>query len=322
VHEDEAPGKGVAVLDLAHEHLRQQDAEEHERETHHPGRLSPRTQERPPHEQQADPEHGRRAHVDVDGVADAEPEPVHVLVGPGMRAGGRGDGAGHDHRGAGDDPHERDDAQPARRNGRAEATGSAPRLEDDDDRERDDDEREEEVRHDGERVEVEDHREAPERDLRDGPEERGQRDPDDPARQPCHAARRVPGGERREDSEDGDHPVPELDHRVVAQRGERRRPAARPVVAAEARAGQPHEGARGDDEAKHDDGADREVEEAPRRHRIAQAPPKAHDSVTPAPSSTAPTWWSASPAAANVASSTTRLSLGNVTRRPPAVCGS
>ncbi len=260
--------------------------------------------------------------MDVDGVADAEPEPVHVLVCSGVRAGSRGDRAGHDHRRAGDEPNESDEAQPARRHGGAEPGRAAPCLEDDDDRERDDDEREQEVRHDGERVEIEDHRDAAERDLRDRPEKRGQRDPDDPARQPSHAARRMPGGERCEDPAHGDHPVPELDHRVVAQRGERRRPTAWPVVAAEARAGQSHEGPRGDDQAQDDDGAHREVEEASRRHRLAQARPNLHDSVTPAPSSTAPTWWSGRPAAANVASSTARLSFGNVTSRPPEVCGS
>ena len=183
---------------------------------------------------------------------DPEPEPLDVLVGARVRPGGRRDGARDDHHGAGDDADERDERSQRGATG-APRPRAAPRLERDDDRERDDDEREQEVRHHRERVELEDHGDPAERDLRDRAEERGQRE----AHAPSAAGRRT----RRDASQvasdariphERDDAVPELDERVEALRGERRVAAARPVVAAEARPGQPHEGADVTTSAEHD----------------------------------------------------------------------
>ena len=76
-----------------------------------------------------------------------------------------------------------------------------PRLERDDHGEGDHDEREQEVRHHRERVEVEDHREAAQRDLGDGAEEGRERHPAHPPRQPVDAPGREPRHERGEDPE-------------------------------------------------------------------------------------------------------------------------
>jgi multidrug efflux pump subunit AcrA (membrane-fusion protein) len=97
---------------------------------------------------------------------------------------------------------------------------------------------------------------------------------------------------------------------------------ARPVVAAEPRAREAHEGTRRDDETEHRDRPDGDLEEAARRDRRPKSLAHAHARLTPLPASTRPTTCSGRPAPANVASSTTRLSRGSVTRRPPAVCGS
>ena len=94
------------------------------------------------------------------------------------------------------------------------------------------------------------HRDAAERDLRDRPEERRRARRDAPS-----AAARRPGATRAtctsasDDPDERDHPVPELDEaRGSPAVGNGVVAAARPVLAAEARAGQPHERARGDDE--------------------------------------------------------------------------
>ena len=174
--------------------------------------------------------------------ADLEAEPVDVLVGAGMRPGGRRDRAGDDHRGAGDDADERDEPQPAWRDRRAEPARVAPRLERDDDRERDDDEREQEVGHHGERVQVEDHREAAERDLGDRAEERRERRPlRTHARSPCDA------GARRARSTSASRMPPSattrLPNSTIAWKSFAGKGVAapRPVVAAEPRAGEPDE---------------------------------------------------------------------------------
>ena len=90
----------------------------------------------------------------------------------------------------------------------------APRLERHDDRERDDYQREQEVGHDRERVEVEDHRQAAERDLGDGPEEGAERRAPDPSREPVDATRRQPRDESGGDPGERHETVAELDHRV------------------------------------------------------------------------------------------------------------
>ena len=155
---------------------------------------SPRPDELPADEQEPDPEHRRRADVDVDRVADPEPEALDVLVGSRVRAGRRRDRAGDDHhRARGDARRRRASAEPAgRRRGAprplAWLHASNATITD----ERDDHEREQEVGHHGERMEVEDDRDAAERDLRDRPEEGRERGPAHPSREgPRRAATRA-----------------------------------------------------------------------------------------------------------------------------------
>ena len=196
-------------------------------------------------------------------------------------------------------------AEPAGRDRRPEPARVAPCLERDDDRERDDHEREQEVGHHRERMQVEDDRDAAERDLGDRPEEGRERGRLHPPGEPDDAPRREPGRERREDPDDSDDAVPELDHRVEVLRRERGRAAPRPVVAAEARAGEPDEGARRDDEPEQRRRAD-----AIRRNRRDEtgAREAAHGRLTSERHAASrldpPTRGAASPAAANVASST------------------
>ena len=224
-------------------------------------RLAPDPDQLPADEEEADPEDRGRADVDVDGVADLDPEPVDCVVRARVRPGRRRDGAGDDHQRAADDADERHEPQPARRHRRATTACVAPCLARDHDGERDDHEREQEVGHHRERMQVEDHREAAERDLGDRAEEGGERRPPHPPRQPVDPARREPRDERGQDPDDRDDAVPELDHRVEVLRGERRVAAPRPVVAAEARPGQAHERARRDDERECRDGADGDPDE-------------------------------------------------------------
>ena len=88
------------------------------------------------------------------------------------------------------------------------------------DREREHDHREQEVREHPPRVQVVVHRQRAERRLRERAEE-------DERREPPVAAREDPGGERRQDRQERDHAVPELDVAVAALRLEVVRRAAR-----------------------------------------------------------------------------------------------
>ena len=94
-------------------------------------------------------------------------------------------------------------------------------------------EREQEVRHDQQRVEVEDHGQAAQRDLSDDGDRYGEGDPADPAGQPSYAARcdrrdrRARHGTERHDA------VSELHEGVEVLLRERGVAAAGPVVAAE-----------------------------------------------------------------------------------------
>ena len=198
----------------------------------------------------------------------------------------------------------------------------APCLERDDHGERDDDEREQEVRHHGERVEVEDDRDAAERDLGDGPEEGRERGPlthrGSPAtrRDACQVARdatipqtaitRFPNSTIAWKSFAGNG--------VEPHRGQLSQPSPEPVSRTKA----PDATTR----PSRPTVPNAMLEEAPGRDRLAKPRANAHPSDTPLPCSTLPTVNTSSAAAANVASSTTRLSAGSVTSRPPAVCGS
>ena len=261
VGEHEHPREGVPVLELADEHLQHEHRKQRRGKPQDAGGLAPDPDQLPADEQEADPVDRRRADVDVDGVADLDPEAVDRVVRARVRPGRRGDGAGDDHHRAPDDADERHQPEPARRNGRATTARVPPRLPRDHHGERDDDEREQEVGHHRERVQVEDHGEAAERDLGDRAEEGGERRPPHPPRQPVDPAGGEPRDERGEDPHDRDDAVPELDHGVEVLRGERGVPAPRPVVAAEARSGQSHERARRDDEPEYGDRAESDPDE-------------------------------------------------------------
>ena len=258
VHEHEPPRQGVAVLHLADHHLHEQHAEEHAGETDaRPAATRRSRSSRQP---------TTRSPIPNTAVARTWTYTVSAISSPSrstsvvarVRARGRGDRPRHHHRGAGRDAAERDHAQPARRDGRAEPARVAPGLEGDDHRERDDDEREQEVRHHGERVQLEDHGDPAERHLRDRAEERRERRIRDPARrgpatrraasQATSAARIPPSATTR---------LPNSIDRVAVLPPGNGLAAARPVVAAEPRARQPHERAGHDDEPERDDGRPR-----------------------------------------------------------------
>ena len=84
---------------------------------------------------------------------------------------------------------------------------------------------------------------------------------DDEREQAEATARGEPGDERDEDRQEREHAVPELDVGVVALRLEVVRRAAGPVLAPEARAGEPHGRAGGDDQDEHHRVRDREPAE-------------------------------------------------------------
>src|SRR5262249_26083511 len=111
------------------------------------------------------------------------------------------------------------------------------------------------------RVELQDHRQAAERDLRGRPDEHDERGALDPPRQAVRPPRREPRDQRERDRDRPDHAVAELDEGVAAALGERRRAAARPVVAAEAGAGQAHDRSGCDDEVDPQERGDGEAAE-------------------------------------------------------------
>ena len=128
-----------------------------------------------PSDEHADPEDRRHAHVPVDGLRDAEPEPLDVLVCPRMRPRRGCDGARDDERSAQRQPGPHDGAtHPPRPDRLPQPLLVTPGLQHDHGGEGDDEEREQEVGHDGQRMEIEDHRDAAERNLRhsaqEGPE--------------------------------------------------------------------------------------------------------------------------------------------------------
>jgi hypothetical protein len=152
--------------------------------------------------------------------------------------------------------------------GRGRAThDESPGLDRDDGSEREHHHREQEVRHHRERVKIDRDRDRSHRDLRDGHEESRERGPADAPVESRHAERAEPGGERQRKPDERDDPVPELDERVEALLRVRLVAAARPVLAAEARSGQPDERARRDDEEERRARCERELEERRGRER-------------------------------------------------------
>src|SRR5262249_36275474 len=141
---------------------------------------------------------------------------------------------------------------------------------------------------------------------------------------------------REHDGHRRDHPVPELDVRVVALGGERLpRLAPGPVLTAEPGARQPYDSARGHDQPEGEDrgGGDtairdgRELEGAqPGQARGvdvhgAECRPR-YVSATPSPVSTRPIEATNKSRAVSSATSAGPFSAGREISRPPAVCGS
>ncbi len=200
----------------------------------------------------------------------------------------------------------------------------SPGLQHDDDGQREGGEPEEEVRHHRQWVQVERDRDPAHRDLSDRDEERAERRPTRVAREPFDPPGAEPGRQREHDPDQRNHAVAELDERVEALLGIRLRAAARPVLAAEPRPGEAHEGAGRDDEEERDARCERETHERPRRERSRTDRRDRHrySSTTPEPSSIRPMRAMKRPSAANVARRTAARSFGIETSSPPAVCGS
>ena len=135
-----------------------------------------------------------------------------------------------------------------------------------------DEQGEEEVRHHRDRMEIEQHRDATERDLGDRSERRDERDVAHPAGQAVHPPRREPRDQREDDADERHHAVAELDRGVATLLGERLVAAPRPVVAAETGRSQPHDGTARDDDPEREDGHRRELDEPARRHRPTRRP--------------------------------------------------
>ena len=285
------------------------------------------------------PVDGGRAHVDVHGVRDPETEP---LARPRRRrdAGRRRSSTAPvtTITAQATTPTAADDAQPASAPTEAARPRAVrPGLERDDDRERRDDEREQEVRHHGERVELEDHRQR--RRAGSGRPSRGTR--------PAQSRRTQRGSPttRRAASQHDERQPRSRPARPSGSRTRRTRgspasgngvsTAARPVVAAEPRAGQTHERARRDDELEGDERGERDGAGTASTRPSARPPssdaarPRLECSPAPqsrrdagALDSTRPIRQSSRPAAANVASSDRRALRGERDEQPPAVCGS
>ena len=268
MHEHEAPWQRRSVLDLADDRLCDENGEQRPPQRQELRVAVAQPPQEPADEEDAEPERGGDADVDVDGVGDLEAEALHVLVRARMRPGRRRDRPGHDERRAGGDSGPGDELpEPARPGRRCAADDEPPRLDRDDDREREHDHREQEVRHHRERVEVDRDRDRAHRDLGDGDEERAERGEPSTARQPRHARGAEPGEEREREPDERDDPVAELDERVEALLRVGLVAAARPVLAPEPGSGQPHERARGDDEEERHARRERELEERGGRER-------------------------------------------------------
>ena len=129
----------------------------------------------------------------------------------------------------------------------------APGLDHDDDGTRHDEKREQEMRHHGDGVEVEQHGDPAERNLGDRAERRDQRDGPHPPRQPFDAPCCEPRDERKDDADERDHAIAELDRGMTTRLGIRLVAAARPVVAAETRGRQAYDGAARDNDPEREE---------------------------------------------------------------------
>ena len=275
VDHDEPPRQGVAVLDLADGHLRSRRTPNSRAPApRDPGQLAAEPPEEEPDDEEADPEDRGRAHVDVHGVGDAEPEAWDVLPAR-VRARGRRDRPGddEDRAGARRRPPRPCAASAGRPGGRARvewlhassATTTAPARTMRASRKWD-------ITAIGLRpsstvmppsgicaIVPSAVARARFRTQRGSPSTRRAGEPDEPP--------------SRSDPDERDEAVAELDRRVAALLGIRLVAAARPVVAAEPERGQPNDRAARDDDPEREDGSGRELgEPAGRDQRAAPAP--------------------------------------------------
>ena len=258
-------------------------------------------------------------------VGGSEPEAPDVLP-TRVRPGCRRDGAGDHEHSTGCNAGSSDRPQPPWPGRRGEAAAMTPRLEGNDNRARKHEQGEEEVRHHGDGVEVEQHRDPAERNLRDRSKGSHECDVPDPAGQPHDPPGGEPRDHREDDADERDHAVAELDRRMPALLGKRLVATLRPVVAPEPGRRESHDSSARDDDPEREDGGRRDLDEPVGRYMTprhgASVLHAVHRSATPEPSRTRPIRWSSRPRPANVAASTAPLSAGSETSRPPAVCGS
>src|SRR6266545_1873291 len=163
-------------------------------------------------------------------------------------------------------------------------------------------------------------------------QDRHRQDPgcgEQPAREPLDTRRPDRRGQGHEPDHEADPAIPELDQRVVVLLRQERAPAARPVLATEARAGETDGRAPDDDEEEGGESEEAQpVEE--RRRRGAKPEPREparagfrhRTTSTPFPSSTRPTSARKRSSAWKLAERTALRSGGRETSRPPDVWGS
>src|SRR6185295_8846930 len=152
-----------------------------------------------------------------------------------------------------------------------------------------------EVTHDDEWVQLEEDRDAAEDSLEEHGHRQRPRGEQEPAWQPLDAGRADRRSEGHQSDEETGAAIPELDEGVVILRRQERAPTPWPVLAAEARPGQPHGGARHNDEEERRERQGAEEEEGLGRGRADPEPGEParaglhHDSTSmPPPSSTRP----------------------------------
>ena len=228
--------------------------------------------------------------------------------------------------GGGRDEREREPRRADRLLGRGAANQVARAL-DDDHRHRERDQREQEVAHHDQRVQLEQDGDPAEHPLGEHGERQRDGAPEEPARHAGDAEGRDRGDQRREADDEARDAVPELDVGVVVLGRQERLAAARPVLAAQPGAREADGGARHDDEEERGEGRVGEPLEGRRRDRERAQALRARaglhqETRTPLPATTRPTPARKRPSAAKLAASTGPLAAGRVKRSPPAVCGS
>ncbi len=277
VRDDDPPRDGAVrpVLELPDSHLNEQDREQAGAAAYEP-RIAGSSRPGPARQQEEDdPERRDGANVKPDRRVE-RPETLRD-----RRPGAAREPARRGRERPGHDEHahsrEHDRSCRARRRGqRGPAAAHRPRrLEQHEHAETEDGEREQQMREHQVRIEVVVDGDRPERSL-------GERAREDARREQLSTATettRPPGArgerERRQDGEEGDDAVRELDVRVVALRQRVRGVARGPMRAAEPGSGQAHGRAGGDDEHEHPGRGHGEPPESPRREDE-RATPRQH----------------------------------------------